>query len=388
MCGITGFLNPSGWDAARLSAVVTGMRDRMVHRGPDDAGLWTDPEAGVALGFRRLAIIDLSPEGAQPMRSRDGRYVMVFNGEIYNHHHLRDLLEQGAVASWRGHSDTEVLVEAIAAWGFAETLQHLNGMFAIAVWDRQDRRLLLARDRLGEKPLYYGRVGHAFAFASELKALKAHPEWTGATDQGGLALFLRHGYIPVPWTAYDGVFKLPPGCWLSVSAQGVPDAPTPYWDAVARAEALAQDPFTGSEREAEDRLDALIRDAVSMRSFADVPVGAFLSGGIDSTAVTAAMVATSTAPVMTFSIAFPGTRFDEAPQAAAVARHLGTDHHELPVSGADCLAVLADLPGLYDEPFADTSQIPTLVLSRLTRSHVTVGLSGDGGDELFAGYDR
>jgi len=357
-------------------------------RGPDDEGFWVEPSAGLAFGFRRLAIIDLSAEGAQPMHSHDGRFSIVYNGEIYNHHHLRELLENQGVTSWRGHSDTEVLVEAIARWGFTETLSRLNGMFALAVWDHEARTLLLARDRIGEKPLYYARLGGVFLFGSELKALKANPAWTGEVDWDALTLFMRHAYIPAPYSAYRGVMKLPPGCWIAIREDGTHDEPVSYWDPRERAVELASSPFMGGDDDAEEALDALIRDSVVLRSFADVPVGAFLSGGIDSSTVSSVMAATATTEVKTFSIGFPGTRYDEAPHAAAVAKHLGTDHTELPVTSADCLAVLSEMPGIYDEPFADASQIPTLVLSRLTRQHVTVGLSGDGGDELFAGYGR
>jgi asparagine synthase (glutamine-hydrolysing) len=388
MCGIAGFFDPRhGVDPSRYDAIAGAMADRLAHRGPDDRDTWSDAPAGIALGFRRLSIIDLSPAGRQPMRSADGNLVMVFNGEIYNHRALRAALEQEGAGPWRGHGDSEVLIEAIARWGFVAALRRLNGMFAIAVWDRSARRLSLARDRFGEKPLYYGWIGGALLFASELKALKVHPLWGGAIDRGALELFLRYGYIPSPWSAFAGLRKLPPGCFLE-SAGGAEAAPQPYWSAPEHAAAAAAAPFSGSEETAVEALQALVDDAVAMRLEADVPLGAFLSGGIDSSTVVASMQRATVGTVRSFSVGFPDQNYDESAHAAAVARHLGTRHTTLDVGERECLDTVRSLPEIYDEPFADPSQIPTLVLCRRTRGHVTVALSGDGGDELFGGYDR
>jgi len=384
MCGIAGFLDPGRrLDPRSYDAVAGAMADRLIHRGPDDRGVWCDTEAGIGLGFRRLAILDLSSAGHQPMLSRDGGLVMLFNGEIYNHAALRAALP----GPWRGHSDSEVLLAAIQHWGFAAALERLEGMFAIALWDRRLRRLSLARDRFGEKPLYWGRVGGAVLFASELKALACHPSWTGALDPGALGLFLARAYVPAPYSAFAGIGKLPPGTSVAIDADGAAKAPKPYWSASERAASAAATPFAGDLAGAADRLEALIDDAVGLRMEADVPVGVFLSGGIDSSTVVAAMQRRR-AGVRSFSVAFPDPRYDESRHAAAVARHLGTLHTELSVSEADCLSVLPRLPEIYDEPFADASQIPTAALCRVTRGEVTVALSGDGGDELFGGYSR
>ncbi len=384
MCGIAGFLDPGrGIDPRSYDAIAGAMADRLIHRGPDDRGTWCDGAAGIGLGFRRLAILDLSSAGHQPMLSPDGRLVMLFNGEIYNHATLRAALP----GPWRGHGDSEVLLAAIAHWGFAAALERLEGMFAIALWDRRARRLSLARDRFGEKPLYWGRVGNVLLFASELKALACHPGWTGALDPGALALFLARAYVPAPYSAFAGIGKLPPGSYLEIGADGAADAPKPYWSARERAVRAAAKPFAGDLAAAADRLEALIDDAVGLRMEADVPVGVFLSGGIDSSTVVAAMQRRRPG-VRSFSIAFPDPRYDELRHAAAVAHHLGTLHTELSVNEADCLAVLPHLPEIYDEPFADASQIPTAALCRVTRAEVKVALSGDGGDELFGGYPR
>jgi asparagine synthase (glutamine-hydrolysing) len=389
MCGIVGFFDPDRrLDPARYASIAGAMADRLAHRGPDDRGTWCDGEAGIALGFRRLAILDLSPSANQPMRSADGRLVMLFNGEIYNHHELRRALESEGVRSWRGHSDSEVLVEAIARWGLERTLARANGMFAIAVWDRAARRLLLARDRLGEKPLAYGWSGGVLLFSSELTALAAHPAWSGETDRGALGLFLSHGYVPAPWTAFAGLRKLPPGSFVEIAAERREAPCRAYWPAPERASAAASAPFQGSLAAAADTLQALVDDAVALRMEADVPLGAFLSGGIDSSTIVAAMEAARPGAVRSFCIGFPDGGFDESPHAAQVARHLGTNHTTLMVSEKECLDILPRLATVYDEPFADPSQIPTLLLCRLTRAHVTVSLSGDGGDELFGGYDR
>jgi asparagine synthase (glutamine-hydrolysing) len=387
MCGFAGFLDARGrLDPNDYRSIVQRMADTLVHRGPDDAGAWTDPAAGIAFGFRRLSILDLSQEGHQPMTSRSGRYVIVFNGEIYNHAEIRAKIESSGQVAWRGHSDTEVLLEAIDRFGFERTLDDLNGMFAIAVWDREQKILNLARDRLGEKPLYYGSLDGMFLFGSELKSLRVHPSWTGKFDRHALALYMRHAYIPSPFSAYDGVRKLPPGCWLRVSADEKVGEPRAYWSAVERATNVS--PFDGSREDARDELGRLLAESVGMRMVADVPVGSFLSGGIDSSIVTAAMQAAGNGRVKTFTIGFPDHAHDESRHAEIVARHIGSDHTTMQVSEAACQETLPDLQSTYDEPFADSSQIPTMVLSRLTRGHVTVALSGDGGDELFLGYSR
>ena len=388
MCGIVAFLDPGRTVApARYDAIAGAMADRLAHRGPDGRGVWSDPRAGIALGFRRLAVLDLSPAGRQPMHSADGRLVMVFNGEIYNHRALRFALEAEGAGPWRGYSDSEVLLEAIARWGFGPTLERVNGMFAIAVWDARARRLTVARDRFGEKPLYYGRIGGSVLVASELKALHPHPAWTGAIDPASLDLFLAYGYTPAPWTAFAGLRKLPPGCWLEFAPDGSGE-PRPYWSATACAAEAAASPFAQGADAAAEALQALVDDAVALRMEADVKLGAFLSGGIDSATVVAAMQRAGRGRVESFTIGFPDAGQDESREAEAVAHHLGTDHTTLRVSDAECRDALPHLASVYDEPFADPSQVPTLVLCRLTRAHVTVSLSGDGGDEFFGGYDR
>ncbi len=394
MCGLTGFILEHPTEPGeRLTETVAAMTATLTHRGPDDSGVWADPAAGVALGHRRLSVVDLSPQGHQPMVSACGRYVVAFNGEIYNFRDLRDQLErQGAAPAWRGHSDTEVLLAAIAHWGLEPALERLNGMFAFALWDRETRALHLARDRLGEKPLYYGWTQGVLFFASELKALRAHPKWQGRIERGALALFLRHSYVPAPYSIYEGVHKLEPGQALSLSAS---DGARPgsertwrYWSArEIIGDALAS-PFRGGEAEAIEALDGLLRDAVALRMEADVPLGAFLSGGFDSSTVVALMQAQSDRPVRTFSIGFHEEDHNEAVHAKAVAEHLGTAHTELYVTPDEAQAVIPRLPALYDEPFGDSSQIPTALVAELTRRHVTVALSGDGGDELFGGYNR
>lgn len=387
MCGLTGFLTPGGGDAAAMAEQARICAEAIAHRGPDDAGVWVDAEAGLALGHQRLSIIDLSPQGHQPMASHCGRWIIAFNGEIYNFPSLGTRLEdEGEV--FRGHSDTEVLLQGFARWGVARTLGEANGMFAFALWDRAERRLTLGRDRFGQKPLYYGRCGDTLLFGSELKALRAHPAFTAGIDRGALTLYLRHAYVPAPMTIHEGIRKLPPGTTLEIEADGTIGAPRAYWSAAAVAEAAMADPFTGTPEEAVAALEALLRDAVGLCMISDVPLGAFLSGGIDSSTVVALMQAQSGRPVRTFSIGFDVPGFNEAEHAKAVARHLGTEHTELYVTEAEAQAVIPRLPALYDEPFADSSQIPTFLVSQLARRHVTVALSGDGGDELFCGYNR
>jgi asparagine synthase (glutamine-hydrolysing) len=385
MCGICGFIGPElGAEPALLAGAMV---DRLRHRGPDDAGLWIDAAAGVALGHARLAVVDLSAAGHQPMVSADGRWVISYNGEIYNGDELRTDLEVRGVRL-RGHSETEILLEAIAAWGAEAVLARANGMFAFALWDRRARRLTLARDRIGKKPLYYGRCGRHVLFGSELKALRAHPGFDPEIDREALALFLRFGWLPGPRSIYRGIGKLPAGTVL-VLAPGDGDLPPPRacWSARAAA-ALARAPFPGSLDDAATELEGLLDDAVGRRMAADVPVGALLSGGVDSTLVAALMQRRSTRAVRTFTIGFREPKWDEAPAARALARHLGTSHTELYVTGEDALRVVPGLPNVYDEPFADPSQLPTVLLSRMVRSAVTVALSGDGGDEAFGGYGR
>lgn len=378
MCGIAGYLSGQG-SAFDTAATLRRMADAIAHRGPDGTGTWRDDQAAVGLAHNRLAILDLSPAGAQPMLSADGRWAVSFNGEIYNFEALRARLPGTA---WSSQSDTEVLVELIASLGVQETLGLLNGMFAFAAWDRQARKLWLARDRLGEKPLYMGWSGSTFLFGSELKALMAFDGFERRIDRVALGLYLDFGYVPAPYSIFAGIEKLPAGRFAVVDAADVPGtriATMPYWTAPLPAPDAA---YTG------DDLDALIENAVVLRMRSDVPMGAFLSGGIDSSVVTALMQVNSTRPVRTFSIGFAEAQYDESGGAAAVAQHLGTDHMLLRVTPADALATIPSLPDVYDEPFADSSQIPTLLLARLARAHVTVALSGDGGDELFTGYAR
>ncbi|WP_022683584.1 asparagine synthase (glutamine-hydrolyzing) [Sphingobium bisphenolivorans] len=391
MCGLTG-----GWsrkDFPLLQSALPRMSRALQHRGPDDADLWCDDEAGIALAHNRLSIVDLSAAGRQPMASASGRWVIVYNGEIYNHGDVRrDLESEGAVPAWRGHSDTETLLAAVERWGVEESLRRATGMFAFALWDRSERCLWLARDRFGEKPLYYGWQKGAFLFASELKALRAYPGFNAVVDRQALALYLRHNAVPAPFSIYQGIGKLLPGHWLKLSSRHLetgscPD-PQPYWlaaDVVARQRREA---FAGTEAEATDALDGLLTRAIGRQMVADVPLGAFLSGGVDSSVVVSLMQAQSAQPVRTFSIGFHEADYNEAEHAAAVARHLGTDHTELFVSPDEAMAVIPELPLIYDEPFADPSQIPTSLVARLARRQVTVALSGDGGDELFGGYAR
>jgi len=360
------------------------MAGTLKHRGPDDEGLWQEPTAGVSLGFRRLSILDLSPEGHQPMHSHSGRYVILFNGEIYNFDELRHELG----GAWRGHSDTEIALEAIERWGLQRAIERFNGMFAIALWDREHRSLSFARDPFGKKPLYYGWAGSVLLFGSELKALRAHPVFAAELNRDAMAEFLRFSYVPGPATIYRTIHKLPAGSFLqfSVPTPGTLPEPTTYWD--PRAESQKGSQQTIPFQEATDHLEALLLDATYRRCVADMPLGAFLSGGIDSSLVVALMQRRSAAPVKTFTIGFDEPGFNEAPYAKAIAQHLGTEHTELYVSSTQALNVIPLLPTIYDEPFADPSEIPTYLVSRMTREHVTVALSGDGGDELFGGYDR
>ncbi|HYA05358.1 MAG TPA: asparagine synthase (glutamine-hydrolyzing), partial [Xanthobacteraceae bacterium] len=387
MCGIAGYVGAASQTAdGNADAVAEAMAASLAHRGPDDQGVWLDGETGTALVHRRLSIIDLSPAGHQPMVSADGRFVITYNGEVYSYQPIgAELAARGA--KFRGHSDTEVILESFALNGIEPTLKRMIGMFAIALWDRRERTLTLVRDRLGIKPLYWAKFGKLFLFGSELKALRAHPGWTPRVDRSAVAAFMRHNYIPAPHTIYEGVYKLEPGTMLTLPWRGEPQI-SRFWNARAVARDGALHPLEGTDAELVDQLETLLRDAVSRRMIADVPLGAFLSGGIDSSTVVALMQAARSGKVRTFSIGFDIPGYNEAPQAAAVARHLQTEHTELTVTSKEALDVIPRLPEWYDEPFADSSQIPTYLVSAMTRRHVTVALSGDGGDELFGGYNR
>lgn len=391
MCGICGFMYfGDGPRAEESRSVLLRMMGQLVHRGPDDSGWWSDPTVGLFIGHTRLAVVDLSPEGHQPMLSACGRYLIAFNGEIYNFRALRAELEScGAAIAWRGHSDTEVMLAAIAHWGLSDALRRFNGMFAFALWDRHERALHLVRDRVGEKPLYYGWMGGCLLFGSQLKALEEHPSWRGQVDRGALSLFVRHGYVPGQQSIYEGIRKVPPGTAITIRGTR-PEWPVPasYWSLRQIAEQSSTRRPIRDVALAEQELHDLLLDVVSLRMEADVPLGAFLSGGIDSSTVVALMQAQSHRPVRTFSIGFEEAAYDEAGHARAVAAHLGTNHTELTVTAREALDVVPRLPLIYDEPFADPSQIPTLLVSTLARRSVTVALSGDAGDELFAGYDR
>jgi asparagine synthase (glutamine-hydrolysing) len=387
MCGIAGIWDQRG----RLSPDVLArearrMADSMLHRGPDAGDVWCDAAASLALGHRRLSIIDLSPAGAQPMVSSCGRFVISFNGEAYNFAELRRELE-AAGRPFRGHCDTEVILEGAAQWGVEAIVKRLIGMFAIALWDRRERMLYLVRDRIGIKPLYWAQLGGTLLFGSELKSLRAHQDWSPALNRDSVAAFLRLAYVPGPATIYRGVNQLPPGTILTARAGAEPTIHS-YWSLEDVAREQQRERFTGSESEAVDQLDALLGDAVKLRMIADVPLGAFLSGGIDSSTVVALMQANNMRKVRTFSIGFHEQEYNEAEYAKTVAKHLGTDHTELYVEPSHALEIIPRLPDMYDEPFADASQIPTFLVSEMTRKHVTVALSGDGGDELFGGYDR
>lgn len=420
MCGFAGFLGEGRWSGGGAAGeVLRRMGDTIASRGPDGSGIWQDA-AGIGLVHRRLAVLELSPAGEQPMVSACGRYVIAFNGEIYNHLELRAELDRHAAPAttpadsaaahpahqgapgqptrhssgllWRGNSDTETLLAGFSAWGIRATAERCVGMFAFAVWDRAERMLVLGRDRLGEKPLYYGWQGGGgaacFLFGSDLAALRAHPAFAADIDRAALCLYVRHNYIPAPHSIYKGLHKLPPGHLLTVSLARREPALQPYWSLAQVAEQGAAAPFAGTDTEAVDALEAVLRSAVRRQMVADVPLGAFLSGGIDSSTVVALMQVQSSRPVKTFTIGFDEQGYNEAEHAKAVARHLGTDHHELYVTPEQALQVIPSLPQLYTEPFSDSSQIPTHLVSRLARGHVTVSLSGDAGDELFTGYGR
>lgn len=390
MCGIVGIWGP----LENKAQVLTQSCRQIRHRGPDSNGLWEDRAADLALAHVRLAILDLTESGHQPMVSACGRYVMVFNGELYNHLDLRAELGKSKQApAWRGHSDTETVLACFSAMGVKATLQAVVGMFAIALWDRAERKLILARDRMGEKPLYYGYTQGNLVFASELKALMPIPGFGQRLDRNALASYMRHNYIPAPQSIYEGIFKLPPGSWVEVSAEQMRrtemPAPRTYWSALEAADTAARSPLSfESELQAIDALEGVLSKAVGGQMLSDVSLGAFLSGGIDSSTIVALMQAQSSKPVRTFAIGFHEKAYNEAEHAKAVAAHLGTDHTELYVTAQDALDVVPGLATIYDEPFADSSQIPTSLVTKMARQHVTVALSGDGGDELFGGYSR
>ncbi len=404
MCGFAGFLTTHTSTPNQLLAIATRMALAIAHRGPDDAGAWADAQEGIALGHRRLSIVDLSAAGHQPMHSASQRFVLAFNGEIYNHLALRAELAPVATP-WRGHSDTETLLAGFEAWGIEATLKKTVGMFAIALWDVQTRTLHLARDRFGEKPLYYGWAGSgtssAFVFGSELKALRAYPGFANPVSREALALYMRFTYVPAPHSIYQNIFKLEPGCLLSLAGGvpgtlGVPLRPPAaqggltlrrWWALAEVVAAGAQNQIT-DEAQAIEALEQSLRDAVRLQSLADVPLGAFLSGGVDSSTIVALMQQQATRAVKTFTVGFEEAGFDESPHARAVAQHLGTDHTELFVAASEAQALIPQLPAMYDEPFADSSQIPTHLVCKASRQQVTVALSGDAGDELFGGYNR
>ena len=385
MCGFAGYIQRGGFREEQARFIATAMAAAIAHRGPDDSGVWVDGNAGIALAHQRLSVLELSQAGHQPMKSPSGRFVIVFNGEIYNHLELRARL--GKVL-WRGHSDTETLIGAIDAWGVLTTLKNCVGMFAFALWDRKDRCLTLSRDRLGEKPLYYGWQGRRFFFGSELKALNAHPEFIGEIDRRALSLSLLFSCVPGSFSIYKGIQKLTPGTFIQVQDNGFTPEPSTYWSLAETVTSAKKDPFCGDENSAVTGLEACLKESVAGKMVADVPVGVFLSGGVDSSVVTALMQAQSSRKVRTFSIGFDYEGYNEAVYAKEVARHLGTEHTEFYVTSRDALEIIPSLPRLYDEPFSDSSQIPTALVSKLARQYVTVALSGDGGDELFGGYYR
>lgn len=394
MCGIAGFFSNKleGFSKADCENTLLQMGQRISSRGPDDFGVWLDLNLGVGFSHRRLSVVDLSAAGHQPMRSLSERYTLVFNGEVYNHNFIREEINQtrGAL-DWVGHSDTETLLAGFDAWGIERTIEKCTGMFAFAVWDASERSLILARDRMGEKPLYYCHsVGSksVFLFASELKALKAYPDFSAAIDRGSLSLLMRHGYIPAPYSIYENVFKLEPGCILRISALEHKPIITKYWDLLTVAKSGVKNSFSGTPVEAVDKLEILVKNAVRQQMISDVSLGAFLSGGVDSSTITSLMQSQSSTPVKTFTIGFDEKGFNEAVYAKAVSRHLGTEHTELYVTPNQAMDVIPKLPSLYCEPFADSSQIPTYLVSQLAKQHVTVSLSGDAGDELFCGYNR
>jgi asparagine synthase (glutamine-hydrolysing) len=395
MCGFSGFLgNIANYsDDDSLTKLLKNMASTLRHRGPDDSGFWFDKTGCIGINHSRLAILDLSSAGSQPMTSDSGRYVIAFNGEIYNHIFLREKLNKhGVQVKWRGHSDTETLLACFDTWGIEATVKQCVGMFSFAAWCKDENILILGRDRLGEKPLYYGwqdRQGvRCFLFGSELKPLKLHPSFLGSINRDALCLMMRYGYIPAPHSIYTGIFKLQPGCLLSVSLLEPEPKIWPYWSAETTISNCIRNPFSGSQDQAIDSLEYLLTEAIKRQMISDAPIGAFLSGGIDSSTIVALMQAQSTVPIKTFSIGFNESKYDEGVYAKAVARHIGTEHVDLYVTPEQALSVISLMPSLYDEPFADSSQIPTYLLSQLANKVVKVSLSGDAGDELFCGYNR
>ncbi|WP_259057095.1 asparagine synthase (glutamine-hydrolyzing) [Methylohalomonas lacus] len=387
MCGLTGFFSRKIQPESTVMDELQRMSSTLRHRGPDYEGAWSDPQRGIALAHRRLAIQDLSPLGHQPMFSRCGRFVIVFNGEIYNFLDLKMEL-QAKGETFQGHSDTEVMLAAFTHWGVPDSLERFDGMFSFALWDRHTQKLYLARDRIGEKPLYYGWQGNTFLFGSELKALRRHRAWRNEINRDALTLLLRHNYIPAPHSIFTDIHKLSPGTFLILDAGSAHIEIRTYWSYRKVCEDGIADPLTGSPEEMAEALESRLRATIKRQMIADVPVGAFLSGGIDSSTVVALMQSIHASPVKTFTIGFSEGDYNEASQAKAVSEHLKTDHTELYVSPEQALEVVPQLPQIYDEPFADSSQIPTYLLAKLAGEKVTVALSGDGGDELFCGYSR
>jgi asparagine synthase (glutamine-hydrolysing) len=391
MCGINGFFNIESIFSNNIA--IAQMNTALHNRGPDAEGSWQDKTFGLVLGHRRLAIQDLSPAGAQPMHSACDQYVLVFNGEIYNHLQLRQqLVQEGLTINWRGHSDTETILACFVAWGIERTLESITGMFAIALWDRSNKVLTLARDRMGEKPLYWGWQGNSLYFSSELKGMKAHPEFKADINRDSIALLLRHNCIPAPYSIYKGIQKLRAGHWLQLPLEELENSKKAqsqsYWRLNDIVDSGLSNPFKGSPEQAVDALESTLMSSIDSQMLSDVPLGAFLSGGIDSSTVVALMQAQSLRPVKTFTIGFDDAGYNEAKHAKAVAKHLGTEHTELYVRPEDAQSIIPKLSSIYCEPFADSSQIPTFLVSQLARQKVTVALSGDGGDELFGGYNR
>ena len=388
MCGIVGFFSSKPF-FGNEGDILRGMRDSLITRGPDDSGLWVDPEHSIALGHRRLSIVDLSASGHQPMQSANSRFTLVFNGEIYNHRELREKLASfGQNYIWRGHSDTETLLACFEYWGVERTLREAVGMFAIALWDGDEKKLILARDRVGEKPLYWGWQNEVLLFGSELKAVRAHPEFSSVVDRGSLSLFLRHNYVPAPFSIYQGIEKLQPGHFVEIlSGDKRADViPTAYWSFNQVIESGMKAPLEGGADFVIDALEAQLAESIHAQMLSDVPLGGFLSGGVDSSLIVALMQKQSLAPIKTFTVGFSEALFNEAEHALAVSRHLGTEHTEIYIEPRDALNTIPNLSRIYCEPFADSSQIPTFLVSELAKKQVSVALSGDGGDELFGGY--
>ncbi|WP_027720792.1 asparagine synthase (glutamine-hydrolyzing) [Maridesulfovibrio zosterae] len=390
MCGIAGLIDFSrSTSSEQLERIARKMGDAQNSRGPDGCAQWSDPDSGIALDHRRLAIIDLTKEGVQPMHSRSGRFVTIFNGEIYNYRDLREELEQAeGFNGWRGHSDTEVMLEAVEQWGFEKAVKSFSGMFAIAIWDRHSKRLFLVRDRMGEKPLYYSTQNNTFLFGSELKALMVHAAFEKEIDRHSLASYLRYHYVPAPRTIFKEVQCLMPGTWICIDIDGTTSEPQTYWSLLDCAREAENKIFTAPDNTIIETLEDLLLNVIEREMISDVPLGAFLSGGIDSSLIVSLMQQCALAPVKTFTIGFNDKAYNEAAEAKAVAKHIGTEHTELYVSPKDALEVIPKIPHIWDQPFSDASQIPTHLVSCMTREHVTVALSGDGGDELFAGYNR